>query len=505
MEEREAKLFRGSAFDGQALKATMQIADAVQPLKDTVRPIQDALQPLHNTLQSMQNIMQPYQNTMALTGAATELTSVASMAQSLVPDNTLGSMTKTLDTVATVMKPYQNLYNQYNPLTSGILSALEAASITPELQELKTRLEFSTQAMGSGLAESLGGIGGINRFTDGLGGLSNLNGLSGLGNFMTAISDYIGTLTAQWDNALAMTDAVERSMAAQNLAVVKMLPDYEKLVLPRGGKKVLKSLPRTTAKQLMQSDKIRFDPKERDFYHKYLPDNKLSADQITVAASSLDLFEEFTFDDLISFESKLEENVIFALRHPVGIRIYEILKNWNLFVGFEDITYYHARVLKENQRPYHDSEMMKAPRNVSAHGRYNEVGRSCYYIAEDKDGALREIYKHSGGKKPRVQVIGLKAVKPVKLLDLSGNAKKANLFIEHMRYTVENESGRTVHEYLLPNYVAACCKEIGIDGIRYRSTGNKNTGYNCCVLWKDDYFEYVDGSRDVIEPDIQSG
>lgn len=92
-----------------------------------------------------------------------------------------------------------------------------------------------------------------------------------------------------------------------------------------------------------------------------------------------------------------------------------------------------------------------------------------------------------------MQVIGLKAVKPVKLLDLSGDIKKTNRFIEHLRFTVENEAGRTVHEYLLPNYVASCCKEIGIDGIRYRSTG-----YNCCVLWKDDYFEYVEGSRDVI-------
>lgn len=121
------------------------------------------------------------------------------------------------------------------------------------------------------------------------------------------------------------------------------------------------------------------------------------------------------------------------------------------------------------------------------------TGRSCYYIAEDKEGALKEIYKHSGGTKPRVQVIGLKAVKSVKLLDLSGEVKKTNRFIEHMRFTVENEVGKTVHEYLLPNYVASCCKEIGIDGIRYRSTG-----YNCCVLWRDDYFEYAEGSREVI-------
>ena len=63
-----------------------------------------------------------------------------------------------------------------------------------------------------------------------------------------------------------------------------------------------------------------------------------------------------------------------------------------------------------------------------------------------------------------------------------------------MRYTVENEDGGNAKEYLLPNYVAACCKKIGIEGICYRSTD-----YNCCVLWKDDYFEYVEGSRDIIE------
>ena len=328
------------------------------------------------------------------------------------------------------------------------------------MREFRTQFEGNVQAMGSGLS---------------------------------AISDYIGGLTSQWDNALALNDVLERSIAAQNFAVVRMLPNYADLELPRGSKKVLKSLTKTTAKKLLQSDKIRFDPKEKDFYHKDSPDVKLSADQITVVESSLEMFEEFSLDSLVSFESKLERNYAFALQHPVGARIFEMLKNWNHFISFEDITYYHARTLGEHQRPYHDSEMMKAPTNVSAHGRYNEVGRSCYYIAEDKEGALKEIYKHSGGTKPRVQVIGLKAVKPVKLLDLSGEAKKTNRFIEHMRFTVENETGKTVHEYLLPNYVASCCKEIGIDGIRYRSTG-----YNCCVLWKDDYFEYAEGSREVI-------
>ena len=356
--------------------------------------------------------------------------------------------------MATVVQPYQDM----NLFKANVLAAIESATITPELQAFRSQLESNVQAMG-----------------------------------LTAISDYIGGLASQWDNALALSDVLDRSIAAQNLAVVRMLPNYNDLVLPRGSKKVLKSLTKTTAKKLMESDKIQFDPKGKNFYHKESPDVKFSADQITVVESSLELFEEFSLDSLLSFESKLEQNYAFASRHPVGVRIFEMLENWNYFVSFENITYYHARPLDEHQRPYHDFKMMRAPMNVSAHGRYNEVGRSCYYIAEDKEGALKEIYKHSGGTKPRVQVIGLKAVKLVKLLDLSGEAKKTNRFIEHMRFTVENEVGKTVLEYLLPNYVASCCKEIGIDGIRYKSSG-----YNCCVLWKDDYFEYVEGSREVI-------
>lgn len=441
MEEREAYILNSSTKQMAASDAE-QIRKQQASVIQTLKPLQDAIQPYHSMTE---------QNS---SGLAAATASISSVAKTLVPDDAINSMTESMKTVATVVQPYQDM----NLFKSNVLAAIESATITPELQAFRSQLESNVQAMG-----------------------------------LTAISDYIGGLASQWDNALALSDVLDRSIAAQNLAVIRMLPNYNDLVLPRGSKKVLKSLTKTTAKKLMESDKIQFDPKGKNFYHKESPDVKFSADQITVVESSLELFEEFSLDSLLSFESKLEQNYAFASRHPVGVRIFEMLENWNHFVSFENITYYHARPLDEHQRPYHDFEMMRAPINVSAHGRYNEVGRSCYYIAEDKEGALKEIYKHSGGTKPRVQVIGLKAVKLVKLLDLSGEAKKTNRFIEHMRFTVENEVGKTVLEYLLPNYVASCCKEIGIDGIRYKSSG-----YNCCVLWKDDYFEYVEGSREVI-------
>lgn len=416
MEEREAYILNSSTMQ-MAASAAEQIRKQQASVIQTLKPLQDAIQPYHSMTE---------QNS---SGLAAATASISSVAKTLVPDDAINSMTESMKTVATVVQPYQDM----NLFKANVLAAIESATITPELQAFRSQLESNVQAMG-----------------------------------LTAISDYIGGLASQWDNALALSDVLDRSIAAQNLAVVRMLPNYNDLVLPRGSKKVLKSLTKTTAKKLMESDKIQFDPKGKNFYHKESPDVKFSADQITVVESSLELFEEFSLDSLLSFESKLEQNYAFASRHPVGVRIFEMLENWNYFVSFENITYYHARPLDEHQRPYHDFKMMRAPMNVSAHGRYNEVGRSCYYIAEDKEGALKEIYKHSGGTKPRVQVIGLKAVKLVKLLDLSGEAKKTNRFIEHMRFTVENEVGKTVLEYLLPNYVASCCKEIGIDGIRWK-------------------------------------
>ena len=73
------------------------------------------------------------------------------------------------------------------------------------------------------------------------------------------------------DNALALNDVLERSIAAQNFAVVRMLPNYADLELPRGSKKVLKSLTKTTAKKLLQSDKFGLIRKKRTFTIKDSP------------------------------------------------------------------------------------------------------------------------------------------------------------------------------------------------------------------------------------------
>ena len=223
--------------------------------------------------------------------------------------------------------------------------------------------------------------------------------------------------------------------------------------------------------------------------HKNLLQSMLIQEQNITAGSSQELFEDISLDELLAFESQLYEDRTFAIVHPVGKKIFNIIKGWNKFVNFNDITYYHARKLEDGHRPFLDQEMLKAPVNVASHGRYNTIGESCYYIAETKEGAVMEIVKHSKESKPRIQVAGLKPIKDVKMIDLSVGL---NRVLEHLRFAAGNEDVKIVKEYLLSNFVASCCKRIGIEGIKYKSTG-----YNCCVLWKDDYFEFVEGSREI--------
>ena len=132
--------------------------------------------------------------------------------------------------------------------------------------------------------------------------------------------------------------------------------------------------------------------------------------------------------------------------------------------------------------------MLKAPPYISSHGRFNEVGSSCYFFADKIEGAINEIKKHCGSKTHAIEVAEIKPKRTIKMIDLSeAELSKRNNFIEYIRLAASDSGDKIMKEYLLPNFVAACCREVGIEGIKYYSSG-----YNCYVTWQDDYFSFVD-------------
>ncbi len=307
-----------------------------------------------------------------------------------------------------------------------------------------------------------------------------------------AVTQFANNMAKTWSAATVASDIAKMRMPAQNIAFAKLMPGGVKMDMPRGAKTVIRELSKPAAKALTETAEIEFVPKEKKFYHKDGPAKGLDAKEISDSESSLELFSEISLPDLIKFESELFENEYFANESKVGKKIFEIISGWKHFVHLGDTIYFHARCLGKNNQPYLEQEMLKAPVMISSHGRYNEIGRSCYYFADTKEGALTEEYKHCGSKKPSVQIAKLKKCKEARLIDLSQNVSKNNRFIDHLRFKVDNTPGKIVKEYLLPNFVAGCCKKVGIDGIKYQGDG-----YNCYVTWKDDYFSFE--GNDIVE------
>lgn len=307
-----------------------------------------------------------------------------------------------------------------------------------------------------------------------------------------AVTQFASNMTKSWNAATAASDIAKMRMPAQDVAFAKLLSGSVKIDMPGGAKTVIRELSKPAAKALTETAEIDFVPKEKKFYHKDCPAKGLDAQEISDSESSLELFSEISLSDLIKFESELYENEYFANESEVGKKIFEIISGWNQFVNLGDASYFHARKLGENNQPYFEQEMLKAPVMISPHGRYNGIGRSCYYFTDTKEGALAEVYKHCEEEKPGVQIAELKKCKEARLIDLSQDVSKNNRFINHLRFKVDNTPGNIVKEYLLPNFVAGCCKKVGIDGIKYQGDG-----YNCYVTWKDDYFSFV--GDDIVE------
>lgn len=354
------------------------------------------------------------------------------------------SVFEQLGTMIASDENYRSIADNFNKNTELLSNALASASPTPELTELEKKLQ---------------------------------------NNAVSASADYIASFADQWNKILNSNTA---GMAAQNIAAIRLDPEYSSIKdMPYGCKAVLNGLTKAAAVQLTQTDQIEFDPRDRKFFHKDTPDNKIPSDNITVITSAIDLFADISESDLILFEGCLMENPMMALGQEVGKRIEDKIENWKNLIDFDLPVFYHARVM-ENEIPYVKQEMLKAPVNVPSQGRYNSIGVSCYYFADSIDGAVNEIQKHSGGQYKKIQIAGIKPKAHVRLLDLSGEPARTNHFAEHIRFAFDDTPGKIVKQYQLPNFVAQCCNTHHIDGIKYRSGS-----YKCYVTWKADYFDFV--------------
>ena len=325
------------------------------------------------------------------------------------------------------------------------------------------------------------------------------------------------TLTRQWDalvqiETMCQTPAIEslqksllnnefwalqkfvdsfstaRYVEAPDIALLKLSRAFEGLALPKGLSRALDGLHVDTARRLSMSETVGFNLSTKEFYVEASPEDTANISETNILCSSMPLLPEVDESSLISFLNHLSQYPELALEHECGQTIRETIATWNgRTIDFDNEFFYHGRDLDEGACPYVKEDMLKAPRDVVWHGRYNHIGQSHYYFSDRPKGALREVAKHS--KLPRVQIAKLKPQKNIRMIDLSEEITTQNKFLEYCRFSPDPKHSEPIkREYLLPCFVANCCKRNNIEGIKYY--GSKD--YRNYVAWQDGYFDFVE-------------
>lgn len=250
---------------------------------------------------------------------------------------------------------------------------------------------------------------------------------------------------------------------------------------PNGMKTFIRSIHKRTANRLAQNDQVEVSCKEKIFRPVHDTDCEVKVAGMNMIASSTELFEELREEELMTFIDVLANENAFASEHPVGKKIWEIIRSWNTFMDFDREYYYHGRPKKANGFFYTSDEMGKAPNEYVTFGRFNHMKQSHYYFSDSEKGAKAEITIHNRGAE--VQVARLRPKRSIRMIDLSAEVTNKNKFLECLRYTASESVKPT--EYLLPEYVTTCCKKAGIEGIKYYGSRE----YKNYVCWDDGYFD----------------
>lgn len=282
-------------------------------------------------------------------------------------------------------------------------------------------------------------------------------------------------------------DALQTSyIEAPNIALLKTAKIFEHIdiALPKGLPTIINNLNVDAANRLAYSENISLDVPSRMFYLEESPNERVNVQETNIICSSLHLLSGVDETDLIVFLNCLEQHPNLALNNPTGRRILEIISEWNEMIDFDQPYYYHARALGENDCPYTEAELRRAPTGVTWHGRFNFVGQSHYYFSDVPKGAIMEVSKHT--KEPRVQIAKLRPTRSIRMIDLSQELKTKNKFLDYCRFGATNNNLHIQREYLLPCFVADCCRASGIEGIKYY--GSKE--YKNYVSWDDSYFAF---------------
>lgn len=216
------------------------------------------------------------------------------------------------------------------------------------------------------------------------------------------------------------------------------------------------------------------DQFNHDFYGDELEEAKIEISELA---------QKFSFEELVSFKNEYIQNKSYATRNSLFYSLEVFIKGL-----FTQQKYY---VLSENrlvfrtrtaptQKPLTKGELWEPPYAVASHGRYNDIGVSMLYCANNREIVKKEITLKSGYEYNIAKFI---VHKPMLLFPI--NHVFGGQFAGLINEAVPANQQKLLfkQQYIISNIVSAICYQVGYDGIVYRSTKD-NVSINYALFCK---------------------
>lgn len=193
-------------------------------------------------------------------------------------------------------------------------------------------------------------------------------------------------------------------------------------------------------------------------------ESKIAADILPSSIGVTQIIPELSNNEVFEFLEFLTKTPLLGLEHTTGKKILSSIRNVDVkkIQCKLKLTLYHGRIREDNNRSYTEQELLAPPYLTSKLNRYNMPGISSYYLTENLNIVLNELGWKDNDNKVDAAIIEVND--DFTLVDLTKQDS------ELIKYCYINSKGDTdIQAYIIPNFIADCCRIYAIDGIKYKS------------------------------------
>ena len=190
-----------------------------------------------------------------------------------------------------------------------------------------------------------------------------------------------------------------------------------------------------------------------------------------------------------AFEKHLEDNPMLGFQHKFGRKLFNEIKDGAMPTISISGDFYRARKVQSSE-VLTSKKMHNAPKGKPTEGRFNHSGQSYFYIANEKETALREVATTESPLLVWCQRFEI--MNPVdRILDLTFDwtelylSTSTLLLSLKMNDAIDRKKGNSDFwrpDYFLTRYIMDCAKSENYNGIKYNST-KAHSGYNLVLFY----------------------